>query len=113
MITRFSCDTIAMMQSKNDEYSYFLLREKEVDSVAEAYFCTRAVDEEDDQNYDSSSCFDDSSDNETDEESQNGVASNSLKLDSNLEDRGFRDLCNPLTNLFVVGSVVERETFRP
>ena len=62
-----------MMQSKNDEYSYFLLREKEVDSVAEAYFCTRAVDEEDDQNYDSSSCFDDSSDNETDEESQNGV----------------------------------------
>lgn len=26
-----------MMQSKNDEYSYFLSREKEVDSVAEAY----------------------------------------------------------------------------
>jgi len=57
-----------MIQSKNDEYSYFLLREKEVDSVAEAYFCTRAVDEEEDQNYDSSSCFDDSSDNETDVE---------------------------------------------
>ena len=61
-----------MMQSKNDEYSYFLLREKEVDSVAEAYFCTRAVDEEEDQSYDSSSCFDDSSDNETEQESQNG-----------------------------------------
>ena len=44
-----------------------------VDSVAEAYFCTRAVDKEDDQNYDSSSCFDESSNNETDEESQNGV----------------------------------------
>ena len=39
---------IAMMQSKNHEYSYFLLGKKEVDSVAEAYFCTRAVDEEED-----------------------------------------------------------------
>ena len=42
---------------------------KKGDSVAEACFCTRAVDKEEDQNYDSSSCFDDSSDNETDEES--------------------------------------------
>ena len=49
------------------------MRKKEVDSVAEAYFCTRAVDEEEDKNYDSRSCFDDSSDNETDEESPNGV----------------------------------------
>jgi len=36
------------------------------------------------------------------------MASNSSKLDSNLENRGFWDLCNPLTKLFVVGSVVER-----
>ena len=44
------------------------MREKEVDSVAEAYFCTRAVDEEEDRNYESSSCFDDCSDNENDVE---------------------------------------------
>ena len=36
------------------------------------------------------------------------MASNSSKLFSNLDNQGFQDLCNPLTKLSVVGSVVER-----
>ena len=61
-----------MMLSKNHEYSYFLLCDKE-DYVAEDYFRTRVVDEEEEQICDSSSCFDDSIDNETDKECQNDV----------------------------------------
>ena len=56
------------MQSQNQEYSYFLTSEEDLESLEEAYFSARSVDEDDDQE-----CHDYSSekdDHESDQENE-------------------------------------------